>query len=99
MCELYEREITGPGPGAPRTLETWCRTHNCARGSEACLRSVMYDAAHLAASLGSGSDGFLRGRFISISNMLNAAIGRKQSSHGDQFDAGGNVTRPDPLNN
>ena len=56
------------------------------------LRSVMYDVAHLAATLGSGSDGRLRGRFMSISNALNAAIGRSQSSHGDQYDAAGTVS-------
>ena len=62
------------------------------------LRSVMYHAAHLAAPLGSGSEGRLRGRFMSISNALNAAIGRGQSSHGDQYDAAGNIVRSDPLN-
>lgn len=62
------------------------------------LRSVIYDVAHTAATLGSGSDGWLRGRFMSISNALNAAIGRGQSSHGDQYDAAGNLVRPDPLN-
>lgn len=62
------------------------------------LRQVMYDVACKAGTLGSGSDGWLRGRFMSISNALNAAIGRQQSSHGDQYDAAGNVVRPDPLN-
>ena len=62
------------------------------------LRSVMYNVAHLAATLGSGSDGWLRGRFMSVSNALNAAIGRSQSSHGDQYDAAGTVIRVDPLN-
>ena len=62
------------------------------------LRSIMYDVAHTAATLGSGSDGWLRGRFMSISNALNAAIGRSQSSHGDQYDAAGKIVRPDPLN-
>jgi len=62
------------------------------------LRSVMYDVAHMAASLGSGSEGYLRGRFMSISNALNAAIGRGQSSHGDQYDAAGKIVRLDPLN-
>lgn len=61
------------------------------------LQLVMYDAAHLAATLGSGSDGWMRGRFMSISNALNAAIGRTQSSHGDQYDSAGNITEPDPL--
>lgn len=61
------------------------------------LRLVMYQVAHLAATLGSGSDGWLRGRFMSISNALNAAIGRDQSSHGDQYDAEGNVVKRDPL--
>ena len=55
------------------------------------LRTVMYDTAHVASTLGSGSEGWLRGRFMSISNALSAAIGRAQSSHGDQFDNAGNV--------
>lgn len=59
------------------------------------LMSVMSDVGHLAGSLASGADGWLRGRFMSISNALNAAIGRAQSSHGDQFDASGNVVKPD----
>lgn len=59
------------------------------------LMSVMSDVGHLAGSLGSCADGWLRGRFMSISNALNAAIGRAQSSHGDQFDAAGNVVKPD----
>jgi len=59
------------------------------------LMSVMSDVGHLAGSLASGADGWLRGRFMSISNALNAAIGRAQSSHGDQFDAAGNVVKPD----
>lgn len=62
------------------------------------LRRVMYDAAHTAATLGSGSEGWLRGRFMSISNALSAAIGRTQSSHGDQFDNAGNVVKQDSLN-
>ena len=57
------------------------------------LRSVMYDVAHLAASVGSGHEGYLRSRFMSISNALNAAIGRSQSSHGNQYDAAGNVMK------
>jgi len=61
------------------------------------LSRVMYDAAHLAATLGSGSDGWLRGRFMSISNALSAAIGRVQSSHGEQYDPHGNITKEDPL--
>lgn len=61
------------------------------------LSLVMYDAAHLAATLGSGSEGRLRGRFMSISNALNVAIGRGQSSHGDQYDPHGNITKEDPL--
>jgi len=61
------------------------------------LRRVMCDVAHLAATLGSGSQGWLRGRFMSISNALNAAIGRQQSSHGNQYDNAGNITKPDPL--
>ena len=67
-------------------------------GGVQCLRSVMYDVAHLAATLGSGSDGHLRGRFMSISNALNAAIGRQQSSHGDQYDDAGKIVKSDPLN-
>lgn len=59
------------------------------------LMSVISDVGHLAGSLGSGADGWLRGRFMFISNALNAAIGRAQSSHGDQFDAAGNVVKPD----
>lgn len=62
------------------------------------LRSVIYDMAHKASTLGSGSDGWLRGRFMSISNGLNAAIGRAQSSHGDQYDNAGNVVKADALN-
>lgn len=54
------------------------------------LRGVMLKVAHTAALLGSGSDGELRARFMSISNALNAALGRTQSSHGEQFDAEGN---------
>lgn len=61
------------------------------------LRSVMYKVAHLAATLGSGSDGWLRGRFMRISNALNAAIGRSQSSHGTQYDAEGNIVKLDAL--
>ncbi len=55
------------------------------------LHRVMYDMAHKAATLGSGTDGYLRGQFMSISNALNAAIGRTQSSHGQQYDADGSV--------
>jgi len=62
------------------------------------MRSIVYDTAHIAATLGSGSDGWLRGRFMSISNALNAAIGRTQSSHGDQFDETGIVVKSDPIN-
>ena len=61
------------------------------------LRQIMYDVAHKAATLGSGSDGWLRGRFMSISNALNAAIGRQQSSHGDQYDATGKIIRRDQF--
>lgn len=61
------------------------------------LKLVMYDAAHLAATLGSGSEGWLRGRFMSISNALNTAIGRGQSSHGDQFDDSGTIIKHDAL--
>lgn len=65
--------------------------HNSVRLAElerenARLARVIYDEAHRAATLGSGSTGWLRGRFMSISNALNAAIGRTQSSHGDQYD-------------
>lgn len=62
------------------------------------LKLVIYQTAHLAASLGSGSDGWLRGRFMSISNALSASIGRTQSSHGNQYDSAGNIVREDPLN-
>lgn len=57
------------------------------------LWRVIYDAAHLAATNGSGADGRLRSRFMCVSNMLNAAIGRVQSSHGNQYDEAGNVTK------
>lgn len=57
------------------------------------LKVVIYDIAHMAATLGSGSEGWLRSRFMSISNALNAAIGRTQSSHGNQYDDSGNVTK------
>ena len=97
-CEFYERPISGLNREMPAQPETWCRTHNCVAGREPCLRSIMYDVAHLAATLGSGSEGYLRGRFMSISNALNAAVGRSQSSHGDQYDASGKIVRPDPLN-
>ncbi len=59
------------------------------------LREVMTEVAHRAATLGSGSDGWRRGQFMSLSNQLNAALGRSQSSHGDQYDAAGNVTKQD----
>lgn len=98
MCELYERPIGSLNAATPPVNETWCRTHACAKGGAACLRSTMYDVAHLAATLGSGSEGWLRGRFMSISNRLNAALGRSQSSHGDQYDAAGKITKPDALN-
>lgn len=62
------------------------------------LRGIMLDVARTASGLGSGADGWLRGRFMSISNELNAALGRQQSSHGDQYDAAGNVVQEDPLN-
>ena len=62
------------------------------------LKVVMYDVAHKAGTLGSGHEGWMRGRFMSISNALNMAIGRGQSSHGDQFDSAGNIVKPDPLN-
>lgn len=55
------------------------------------LRLVMLDAAHIAASCGSGSTGSLRGRFMTISNAINAALGRSQSSHGERFDIDGKV--------
>lgn len=98
-CELYQKPIGSLNQKVPPTFETWCQTHDCAKGGVQCLRSVMYDVAHLAATLGSGSDGHLRGRFMSISNALNAAIGRQQSSHGDQYDPSGSViVRPGPLN-
>lgn len=96
-CELYERPIPALGRHMASHTETWCRTHGCQKGREPCLRSIMYDVAHLAATLGSGSDGWLRGRLMSISNALNAAIGRGQSVHGDQYDSGGNITKDDPL--
>lgn len=62
------------------------------------LRHVIYETACVAAALGTGSEGWLRGRFMSISNALNASIGRTQSSHGNQYDNAGNVLRDDPLN-
>jgi hypothetical protein len=62
------------------------------------LKRVMYQQAHVAATLASGSDGWLRGRFMSISNALNVAIGRSQSSHGDQYDSAGNVVKDDVHN-
>ena len=62
------------------------------------LRQTMLDVARTAATLGTGSTGHLRGRFMSLSNALNAALGRQQSSHGDQFDSAGKVVRSDPLN-
>jgi hypothetical protein len=62
------------------------------------LKRVIYQTAHVAATLGTASDGWLRGRFMSISNALNASIGRTQSSHGNQYDNAGNVTKDDPLN-
>ena len=62
------------------------------------LKLVIYRMAGLAATLGSGSDGWLRGRFMSISNALSAAIGRAQSSHGDQYNADGNIVKHDALN-
>lgn len=49
------------------------------------LRLVICAQAHVAATLGSGHDGWMRGRFMSISNALNAAIGRSQSVHGEQY--------------
>ena len=63
------------------------------------LARVIYDEAHRAATLGSGSTGWLRGRFMSISNALNAAIGRTQSSHGDQYDGAGSIVKSDPHTN
>jgi hypothetical protein len=62
------------------------------------LKRVVYQTAHIAATLGTAMDGYLRGRFMSISNALNASIGRTQSSHGDQYDDAGNIVRHDPLN-
>lgn len=62
------------------------------------LRLVIYETAHTAATLGSGATGWLRGRFMSISNRLNASIGRTQSSHGDQYDSVGTIVKTDPLN-
>ena len=62
------------------------------------LKLVIFQTAHVAAALGSGSDGWLRGHFMSISNALNASIGRSQSSHGNQYDNAGNVVKDDPLN-
>ncbi len=56
------------------------------------LRNVMCETAHRAATLGSGASGLLRGQFMSLSNALNAAVGRQQSLHGDHYDADGNVT-------
>jgi len=54
------------------------------------LAKIMNQTAHVAATLGSGHDGWLRGRFMSISNALNAAINLSQSSHGMRFDRNGN---------
>ena len=54
------------------------------------LAKIMYETAHVAATLGTAHEGWLRGRFMSISNALNAGIGRPQSSHGMQFDRNGN---------
>lgn len=53
------------------------------------LERTIYEQAHIAATLGSGADGWLRDRLMSISNALNASIGRTQSSHGDQFSTTG----------
>ena len=49
------------------------------------IKSVIRETAHMASTLGSGSEGWMRGRFMTIANTLNAAIGRPQSSHGEQF--------------
>ena len=38
------------------------------------LERVMYDAAHLAATLGSGSEGWMRGRFQVLLNYLLHAL-------------------------
>lgn len=48
--------------------------------------AVMLEAAHLAATLATAETGHARNRIMSVSNMLNAVMGRTQSSHGDQFD-------------
>lgn len=53
------------------------------------LERIAYDAAHLAATLATAETGYARGRIMSVSNMLNATLGRTQSSHGDQFEADG----------
>ena len=55
------------------------------------LRSIMLKQAHIAATLGSGAGWWVRGQFMSISNALNAGIGRTQSTHDEQYDERGNV--------
>jgi hypothetical protein len=57
----------------------------------AILERVICEQAHVAGIIGSGSEGSMRGRLMSISNALNMVIGRGQSSHGDQFDSAGKI--------
>ena len=61
------------------------------------LRRVAMEAAHLAATLATAETGYMRGRIMSVSNMLNAALGRTQSSHGDQYDASGQITKKQDI--
>lgn len=56
------------------------------------IRDIATEAAHLAATIATAETGDARNRIMSVSNMLKAALGRSQSSHGDKFDAQGNKT-------
>lgn len=67
----------------------------CLQSPDAALRSIRdiaTEAAHLAATIATAETGDARNRIMSVSNMLKAALGRSQSSHGDKFDAQGNKT-------
>jgi hypothetical protein len=55
------------------------------------LERTMFEAAHLAAILATAETGDARNRIMTISNRLNAALGRTQSSHGEQFNAEGQI--------
>lgn len=57
----------------------------------AALEAAAARTAHTISVMATAETGVVRRRLMTAANRLNAALGRAQSSHGDQFDAAGNV--------